>query len=168
MWFDILFGTWDYLLSAVGVGHLGPTWSGGSAFSLLPLRSVRSHCGWSIPCWHSFSFFSWITMMDGYILWWMLYLLWWMLYLYWWMDVSYMVDGFIYFIILVSWIRRGWCISIFTYVYSFKPFIPCNMYSGWFSIPNLICQETFRTNVYYFKDIGLFIILSYGCGIGWT
>ena len=32
MWFNILFGTWDYLLSAVGVDHLGSTWSGGSAF----------------------------------------------------------------------------------------------------------------------------------------
>ena len=32
MWFDILFGTWDYLLSTVGVDHLGSTRSGGSAF----------------------------------------------------------------------------------------------------------------------------------------
>ena len=32
MWFDILFGPWDYLLSTVGVDRLGSTWSGGSAF----------------------------------------------------------------------------------------------------------------------------------------
>ena len=34
-------------------------------------------------------------------------------------------------------------------VYSFKPFIPCDMYSGWLSIPYFICQEAFGTNVYY-------------------
>ena len=35
LWFcDLIscFGTWDYLLSVVGVGHLGSTRSGGSAF----------------------------------------------------------------------------------------------------------------------------------------
>ena len=32
MWFDVLFGTWDNILSAVGVDHLGSTQSGGSAF----------------------------------------------------------------------------------------------------------------------------------------
>ena len=94
----ILFGTWDYLLSLVGVGHLGSTWSGGSAFSLLPWLE------------HSLLAFTFIMFIDHYDRW--LYLLRWMLYLYSWMDVSCMVDGFIYFIVLVSWIWRGWCISI--------------------------------------------------------
>ena len=93
MWFDILFGTWDYLLSVVGVGHLGLMRLGGSAFSLLPLRSVRNHHAWSILFWHLPPFYLWIVMMDGYILWWMLYILWWMV-------VSCMVDGLIYFIVL--------------------------------------------------------------------
>ena len=35
--FDILFGTWDYVLSAVGVGHLGPMQSGGSGFFSLTI-----------------------------------------------------------------------------------------------------------------------------------
>ena len=41
-------------------------------------------------------------------------------------------------------------VSLFsTYVYSFKPFIPCDMYIGWLSIPDFICQDAFGTNVYY-------------------
>ena len=87
------------------------------------------------------------------VLWWTIV---WMYHV-WWM-VSFIL---LYF---VSWIWGGWCISISTYVYSFKPFIPCDMYSGWLSIPNLIFQEAFGTKVYYLKDIGLFIILSCGCG----
>ena len=38
LWLVILLGTWGYLLSAVGVDHLGSTQLGGSAFSLLPFE----------------------------------------------------------------------------------------------------------------------------------
>ena len=148
MWFDILYGTWDYLLSTVGVGHLGPTRSGGSAFSLLPLRSVWDtvarafFVGTHLHSFHGSLWWMVIFVMD--VISSMMDFISFMM-----MDVSCMVDGFIYFIALISWIRCGWCIFIFTYVYSFKPFIPCDMYSGWLSIPNFICQEAFKTNLYY-------------------
>ena len=60
----------------VGVGHLCPMRSAGSAFSLLPLRSVCRHYGQSILGKHLSSFYSWIIMMD--VIYWYVSLYWWL------------------------------------------------------------------------------------------
>ena len=141
IWFDILFGTWEYLLNTVGVGHLGSTRSGGSAFySYHWDSSVVTMVGAFL------STFTFILFMDHYDGW-----------LYFMMDViSFMMDGCIMY---GGWFHLFYCTCImdpkrmmyfwFSYVYSFNPFIPYDMYSGWMRILNLICQEAFIINVYY-------------------
>ena len=77
------------------------------------LRSIQGHCVWSFPCWHLSSFYSWIILMDGYIcdvcyiFYDGCYVLYDGCYSFMMMNVPCMVDGFIYFIALVSWIRWG-------------------------------------------------------------
>jgi hypothetical protein len=142
MWFDILFGTWDYLLSAVGVGHLGTTRSGGSAF--YSYHWDPSVTPWlELSCWHLPSFWLWIIDVWLYLFWWILYL--YLIYGYisfdgccifiWCMDVSCILDGFIYLLYSYHGSEED-DVLLISYVYSFKPFIPCDMYSGWLSIPN--------------------------------
>ena len=105
MLFDILFGTWDNILSAVGVDHLGSTQSGGSAF-------YSYHWDPSETPWleHSLLAFTFLPIMDHWCM--VISLL---------MDViSLLMYGCIMYvrwfhllILLISWIRRGWCISYF-------------------------------------------------------
>ena len=64
------------------------------------------------------------------------------------MDVSCILDGFIYLLYSYHGSEEDEVLLI-SYVYSFKPFIPCDMYSGWLCIPDFIWHEAFRINVYY-------------------
>ena len=90
IWIDILFGTWDYLLSMVGVGHLGSMQLGGSDFYSYHWDSyVATMAGISL------SVFPFILSLYHYDGW--LYLM---------MDVYIfydgMVDGFIYCILICT------------------------------------------------------------------
>ena len=133
--FSILFVTWDYLLSIVGVGHLGPTWSGGSAFSLLPFE-MRSRTLWLELSLLALIFTLFIDHCDG----WLHFLCMFLLYVgcHFFYDVGCtMYYGWIHLLYcIVSWIREGWCVIFSFMYYSFKPFIPCDMYSGWLRISN--------------------------------
>ena len=89
MWFDILFWTWDYLFSMVGVGHLGSMWLGGSVFFTLTIwdPSVDTMAR---------AFFVGIylhSILRCYILWWMLFT---SMFLY--IDDYHVIDDVIYFV----------------------------------------------------------------------
>ena len=60
------------------------------------------------------------------------------------MDVSCMVDGFIYFIALVSWIRWGWCI-LFSHMYNLSLSYPVTCivddWAFWINLPRGIQKK---------------------------
>ena len=151
MWFDIMFGTCDYLLSAVGVGHLGSMWLGGSPFSLLPYRSV-----WDTMAGAFLLAFIFILIMDHWCM--VISLL---------MDViSLLMYGCIMYvrwahllIVLVSWIWRGWCISYFHMYILLSLSYPmtCTVDEWEFRINS---SRGIQNKCILFMDTRLFIILS--------
>ena len=113
-------------------GWLGPWWSNDAID------------GWEEPCTKIVLFH------DGCI------------YLLWWMDVSCMLLVSFILLYFVSWIRWRWCISIFTYEYSFSLSYPvtCTMdvVHTEFHLPRGI------RNKCILWTLDFLIILSCGCG----
>ena len=110
-----LFGTWDYLLSAVGVGHLGPTRSGGSAFSLLPFE-IHPRTPWLELLLLAFIFTSFMYhfwRMDALVMY--IPFLWWISLFY--DDWMYQILWIVLFTLLHLY-HDGWCMPLSFMCYS--------------------------------------------------
>ena len=164
--FDILFGTWDYLLSVVGVGHLGPTQLGGTFFSLLPFE-IHLRTPWLELYLLAFIFTLFMYQYERWLhLWCMYHFLWWMSFFY--NDWMYHVimDGFIYLVSFVSWWMMYATLIYVLFFWAFHTLWHVLWMNGH---SELIHQKAFGTYVYCcLMTLYFIIILLSGCGYRWT